>query len=160
MNDVNLKESVHLEIDVLHVHLIQVYQRLVLHRNALFDPLHLQVNFQTRAICKLSITNLSWLNKTLFCQVMVRIFDCSVNFDFVIACSLCKVHLDSLFSKFLSIMSEIRIRASCIFVIVFIWRFSIIRKSFSWKVIWLLHLNMYIVIVSLTLVLLAAIKRL
>ena len=138
MNDVDLKVFVHLEVDVLHVHLVQVYQRLVLQCDALLNALHLEVSLETGVICMFSITNLSWLNKMLcvllsngeniwlFLQIWFGDFLFPVQSAF------------SLFSKFLSIMSEIRIRASCIFVIVFIWRFSIIRKSFSWKVLGLL----------------------
>ena len=136
MNDVDLKVFVHLEVDVLHIHLVQVYQRLVLECDTLLDVLHLEVSLETWVICMFSITNLSWLNKILFCSNGENIWlFLEIWFgDFLFSVQ----SAFSLFSKFLSIMSEIRIRASCIFVIVFIWRFSIIRKSFSWKVLGLL----------------------
>ena len=101
MNDVDLQVFVHLEVDVLHVHLVEVYQRLVLQCDALLDVLHLEVSLETGVICMFSITNLSWLNKILFCAVMVRIYDCSLKFDLVISCSLCKVHLVYSASSFL-----------------------------------------------------------
>lgn len=47
MNDVDLKVFVHLEVDVLHVHLVQVYQRLVLQCDALLNALHLEVSLET-----------------------------------------------------------------------------------------------------------------
>ena len=48
MNDVDLKVLfVHLKVDVLHIHLVQVYQRLVLECDALFDVLHLEVSLET-----------------------------------------------------------------------------------------------------------------
>ena len=48
MNDVDLKVLfVHLKVDVLHIHLVQVYQRLVLECYALFDVLHLEVSLET-----------------------------------------------------------------------------------------------------------------
>ena len=47
MNDVDLKVLfLHLEVDVLHIHLVQVYQRLVLECYALFDVLHLEVSLE------------------------------------------------------------------------------------------------------------------
>ena len=102
MNDVDLKVFIHLEVDVLHVHLVQVYQRLVLQCDALLDVLHLEVSLETGGvICMFSITNLTWLNKILFCSVIVRILDCSLKFDLVISCSLCKVHLVYSASSFL-----------------------------------------------------------
>ena len=125
MNDVDLKVLfVHLKVDVLHIHPVQVYQRLVLECDALFDALHLEVSLETWVICVFSITNLSWLNKILFCSNGENIWlFLEIWFgDFLFSVQ----SAFSLFSKFLSIMSEIRIRASCIFVIVFIWRFSII----------------------------------
>ena len=117
MNDVDLKVFIHLEVDVLHVHLVQVYQRLVLQCDALLDVLHLEVSLETGGvICMFSITNLSWLNKMLSNGENIRLF-LEIRFgDFLFSVQ----SAFSLFSKFLSIMSEIRIRASCIFVIVFI----------------------------------------
>ena len=50
MNDVDLKVFVHLEVDVLHVHLVQVYQHLMLRGDALLDRLHLEVSIQTRVM--------------------------------------------------------------------------------------------------------------
>ena len=47
MNDVDLKVFVHLEVNVLHIHLVQVYQRLMLECYALFDVLHLEVSLET-----------------------------------------------------------------------------------------------------------------
>lgn len=47
MNDVDLKVFVHLEVDVLHIHLVQVYQRLVLECDTLLDVLHLEVSLET-----------------------------------------------------------------------------------------------------------------
>ena len=48
MNDVDLKVLfVHLKVDVLHIHPVQVYQRLVLECDALFDALHLEVSLET-----------------------------------------------------------------------------------------------------------------
>ena len=47
MNDVDLKVFVHLKVDVLHIHLVQVYQRLVLECDALLDVLHLEVSLET-----------------------------------------------------------------------------------------------------------------
>ena len=93
LNDGKFEVSFHLEVDVLHVHLVQVYQHLVLRGDALLDLLHLEVSIQTRVICTFSLTRLSLLNKILFCKEMVRKFDCSLNFDCVTSCSLCKVHL-------------------------------------------------------------------
>ena len=47
MNDVDLKVFFHLKVDVLHIHLVQVYQRLVLECDTLFDVFHLEVSLET-----------------------------------------------------------------------------------------------------------------